>query len=192
MRKFRRSWMNMESRRSRIFIVLLLTFILASCQREQRRFEEISPGTTPGPVRLSALQPGPPVPALPEHTYTPYDNNAYAMNEGKRMFEWMNCVGCHAHGGGGIGPALMDDEWIYGSDAAQIFSSIAEGRPNGMPSFAGKIQTQQIWQIVAYVRSLNGLVHKDAAPGRDDHLNVKPAEMQTRTNFPVNTRARTQ
>jgi cytochrome c oxidase cbb3-type subunit III len=147
----------------------------------------MSPGATPGLVRLSVLQPGPSVPSV-QQSYTPYDNNAYAMNEGKRLFEWMNCMGCHAHGGGGMGPALMDDEWIYGSDPAQIYSTIAEGRPNGMPSYAGKIQPQQLWQLVAYVRSLNGLVHKDAAPGRDDHLNVKPSEMQTRPNFPVDVR----
>jgi cytochrome c oxidase cbb3-type subunit III len=148
----------------------------------------MSPGITPGPVRQSDLQPGPPVPALPHFTHTPYDNNAYAMNEGKRLFEWFNCVGCHAHGGGGMGPALMDDEWIYGSDPAQIFNTIWEGRPNGMPSFAGKVQTQQIWQLVSYVRSLNALVRKDAAPGRDDHLNVKPAEMRLRPQFPSGTK----
>jgi len=180
----------MEFRESRLLTALALTLLLlASCQREERRFEEISPVTAPSLVRMSALQPGPPVPTLPEHTYTPYDNNAYAMSEGKRLFEWMNCVGCHAHGGGGMGPALMDNEWLYGSDPAQIFGSIAEGRPNGMPSFAGKLQTEEIWKLVAYVRSLSGLVHKDAAPGRDDHLNVKPAEMQTPKDFPVNERA---
>ena len=35
--------------------------------------------------------------------------------QGKRLFSWYNCIGCHANGGGGIGPPLMDDEWIYGS-----------------------------------------------------------------------------
>ena len=36
--------------------------------------------------------------------------------EGQRLYNAFNCVGCHAHGGGAIGPALMDDLWIHGSD----------------------------------------------------------------------------
>src|SRR5689334_2564830 len=44
-----------------------------------------------------------------------YQGNAYALSQGKHLFEWFNCVGCHAHGGGAIGPPLMDADWIYGS-----------------------------------------------------------------------------
>jgi cytochrome c oxidase cbb3-type subunit 3 len=47
----------------------------------------------------------------------------------------------------------MDAEWRYGGDPAQVFQSIAQGRPNGMPSFGGHIPEDQVWQIVAYVRS---------------------------------------
>jgi cytochrome c oxidase cbb3-type subunit 3 len=92
----------------------------------------------------------------------------------------MNCVGCHAHGGGAIGPPLMDEEWIYGSDPSQIFKTIIEGRPNGMPSFRGKLGNQQVWQIVAYVRSLSGLTSKTAASARDDHMRITPnTQLQT-------------
>jgi cytochrome c oxidase cbb3-type subunit III len=169
-------------------VVLLLAWVLPSCEREERRFKEESPGTNPGLVRQSDLQPGASGSlGLPAATHLVYDENGYAMNEGKRLFEWMNCVGCHAHGGGSIGPALIDDEWLYGSDPAQIYNSIAEGRPNGMPSFAGKIPDQQIWQLVSYVRSLNRLVPLDAAPGRDDNMNVKPPETQLEPQFPVGT-----
>ena len=48
----------------------------------------------------------------------------------------MNCVGCHSHGGGGMGPALMDGQWRYGGRIDQIATTIAEGRPNGMPAGA--------------------------------------------------------
>ena len=70
-------------------------------------------------------------------------SNAYARREGKRLFSWYNCIGCHANGGGGMGPPLMDDEWIYGSEPANIFATIVEGRPNGMPSFGGSIPETQ-------------------------------------------------
>jgi cytochrome c oxidase cbb3-type subunit 3 len=105
-----------------------------------------------------------------------YENNAFALSEGKRLFSQMNCVGCHAHGGGGMGPALMDSKWIYGHQPEQIFSTILEGRPNGMPSFRGKLPDYQIWQLAAYVRSLSGQTSKSAAPGRDDDMQSKEPE----------------
>ena len=52
----------------------------------------------------------------------------------------------------------MDDRWIYGSDPSNIFNTIVEGRPNGMPSFGSKIPRYQIWQLASYVRSLAGLI----------------------------------
>ena len=45
----------------------------------------------------------------------------------------MNCAGCHFNGGGGMGPPLMDNIWIYGDSIENIGASIREGRPNGMP-----------------------------------------------------------
>ena len=83
----------------------------------------------------------------------PYDGNAYAISEGQRLFSWYNCTGCHANGGGGIGPPLIKTEWIYGGEPANLFDTIVKGRPNGMPAWGGKIPEYQIWQIVAFVRS---------------------------------------
>jgi cytochrome c oxidase cbb3-type subunit 3 len=73
-----------------------------------------------------------------------------------------------------MGPALMDAKWIYGSEPEQIFASVMEGRPNGMPSFRGKIPEDQVWQIAAYVRSLGGLTPTGAEPGREDHMKAQP------------------
>jgi cytochrome c oxidase cbb3-type subunit 3 len=99
-----------------------------------------------------------------------YEENAYAVSQGQRLFSAFNCVGCHSHGGGGSGPALMDDKWIYGHQPENIFATIVQGRPNGMPSFAGKIPEAQVWQLVAYVRSMSGLLRSDVAPSRGDHM----------------------
>ncbi|HEX9981792.1 MAG TPA: c-type cytochrome [Thermoanaerobaculia bacterium] len=108
----------------------------------------------------------------------PYAYNAHAIAEGQRLYTWFNCVGCHANGGGGMGPPLMDVRWRYGSDPENIYATIMEGRPNGMPSFRGKIAEHQVWQLVAYVQSLSGNVPKDAAPGRTDDLQKgKPEQM---------------
>jgi cytochrome c oxidase cbb3-type subunit III len=80
---------------------------------------------------------------------------------------------------------LMDSEWIYGSDPENIFETIVEGRPNGMPAFGRKINPDQIWQIVAYVRSMSGLLPKDVASGRSDDMQVRPQEQSTQKAKPV-------
>ena len=70
----------------------------------------------------------------------------------------------------------MDDRWIYGRRIENIVQTIREGRPNGMPSFRGKVPDDQIWELAAYVRSMSGLEPKAAAPGRNDDLHPHPAE----------------
>jgi cytochrome c oxidase cbb3-type subunit 3 len=104
---------------------------------------------------VSNLRPGgaPARPPDPRDAY--YEGNRDAIYAGQRWFQWYNCSGCHFHGGGGIGPALMDKKWRYGSRLDQIYHSIADGRPNGMPAWRGKIPASQIWQLAAYVKSLS-------------------------------------
>ena len=85
----------------------------------------------------------------------PYYDNASAVVTGKQLYNRFNCSGCHFNGGGGIGPALMDDVWVYGGRLDQIYDSVYQGRPNGMPAWGGKIPDEQIWQIAAYVRSMS-------------------------------------
>ena len=99
-----------------------------------------------------------------------FDQNSWSLAQGEQLYQAYNCVGCHAHGGGGMGPPLMDEKWTYGSEPQQIYGSIVYGRPNGMPSFHGKIPDSQIWPIVAYVRSMSGLSDQSAANARDDHM----------------------
>ncbi len=103
----------------------------------------------------------------------PYEGNAYAISQGQQLFDKYNCSGCHFHGGGGIGPALMDEEWIYGSTPADIYQSIAQGRPNGMPSWGGHIPDYQIWQLVTYVRAVGGFEGKVATPSRAEGMQAK-------------------
>ena len=154
----------------RLSLLATLSMVTA-CDREERRFSESPPtATAQGAVTQSTLQPGSPLPVLTVRNA--YDENAYAIGEGNRMYNWMNCVGCHAHGGGAIGPALMDDEWIYGSEPENIFQTIVEGRPNGMPSYRGKLSNQQVWQLVAYVRTMSGLTRMDARPSREDNMHI--------------------
>jgi cytochrome c oxidase cbb3-type subunit III len=154
---------------------------ITGCEREKRPFNEPREAReAPAVARTSHQAQGSRVPAD-----SPYRRNAWGIAEGKRLFSAYNCVGCHSHGGGGMGPALMDSEWIYGSDPENIFATVVEGRPNGMPAFGGKLATSQVWQLVAYVRSLSGLLAKDVAPGREDALYGAPQEQATHEQRPV-------
>lgn len=85
----------------------------------------------------------------------PYAGDLAAVGRGNSLFTTMNCVGCHAPGGGGgMGPPLSDDVWIYGSKPADIYLTLSHGRPNGMPAFGGALSPKEIWSLVAYVKTL--------------------------------------
>jgi cytochrome c oxidase cbb3-type subunit 3 len=155
------------------FSVIALTALclaVLSCNREKRELR-------PSPARLvvygdaareSLLQPGG-IQTQPKPT-NPYEGNALAVSEGQRLFSWYNCTGCHANGGGAIGPPLIKDVWIYGNEPANLFDTIVKGRPNGMPAWGGRIPEYQIWQLVAWVRAMNKLEPQAATPQRLDTI----------------------
>jgi cytochrome c oxidase cbb3-type subunit 3 len=161
---------------SKAIAAAAIAVLALGCHREQR---DISPSASSSqralPVRVGGLQPGPKQLGA-SALNNPYEGNAYAISEGQRLFEQYNCAGCHFHGGGGIGPPLMDEEWIYGSSPANIYTTIVEGRPNGMPSYGGHIPDNQIWQLVSYVRSVGGLVTQVASQPRSDEMMPRRAE----------------
>lgn len=112
------------------------------------------------------------------------ERNAYALSEGKRLYSNFNCIGCHSNGGGDIGPALMDARWIYGATPEDIYKSILDGRPNGMPAFRGRINETQARQLTAYVRSMSGQARESAAPSRDDHMKTTAPENSVDRQMP--------
>src|SRR5438046_2851844 len=101
---------------ARCLVPLLLgASLLTGCSREERDFE------TGGPRGSIDQTP------LTRDPETGFERNAYALSQGKRLYGEFNCAGCHAHGGGDIGPALMDAKWLYGAGAGDVFASIMEG-----------------------------------------------------------------
>jgi len=146
---------------------------LGACDREEHHSRAKPVGeTVPGGESPDTIFPGtssaPPLDARAKL----YDNNANAIAMGQTLYTQMNCVGCHSHGGGGMGPPLMDDEWRYGGRIDQIATTIAEGRPNGMPAWRGKLTEHQIWDLAAYVRSLSVLPSKDAVSSRTESMST--------------------
>ena len=146
--------------RSRISLVLVL-LALAACHRETRDYES------------DALRSDDPAFA--------FGSNAYHLAQGQRLYVWMNCAGCHAHGGGGMGPPLRDDEWRYGGSMEQMVATILDGRPNGMPAFRDRITEDQAWQLATWVRAMSGRTRQDMLAGRaDEPANVEPLTLDSR------------
>jgi cytochrome c oxidase cbb3-type subunit 3 len=170
---------------SRSTCLALLLLALTACEREERELRPRSEGEAPIVIALSSIAPGQQQAIAVAPDKSRYQFKAYQLSQGKTFYAWFNCNGCHANGGGGSGPPLMDDKWIYGARIENIVATIREGRPNGMPSFRGKIPDDQIWQIAAYVRSMSGNVPSDAAPGRNDTMHAKPAENREPERQPV-------
>ncbi len=87
----------------------------------------------------------------------PYEGDPAAIARGKALFGAMNCVYCHgAEGSGLMGPALNGHGWRYGGTPAEIFNSIHDGRPKGMPAWGARLPPQEIWRLTAYIESLGG------------------------------------
>jgi len=86
----------------------------------------------------------------------PYEGNKPAIATGAQLFVGYNCLDCHgADGSGAMGPAFQDGRWHFGGSAGEVFESIYQGRPDGMPAWGGRITDDQIWMLTAYVRSLS-------------------------------------
>jgi cytochrome c oxidase cbb3-type subunit 3 len=119
------------------------TALASSASPSSDAITRVAVGPLPGPEKLL------PMPS------NPFAENRAAIGDGHRYFNQFNCAGCHGdHGGGGMGPSLRDERWIYGNEDAQVFSSIAEGRANGMPAWGTKLNSEQLWKLVAYIKTL--------------------------------------
>lgn len=86
----------------------------------------------------------------------PYEGDKKAIATGAQLFVAYNCLDCHgADGSGAMGPSFQDGRWHFGGSPAEVFESIYQGRPDGMPAWGGRISNDQIWMLTAYVRSLS-------------------------------------
>lgn len=168
--------------RPEIVALAVVAGLIGACEREDRQSRgDPLPESGPAENVMTTIRAGDPTspPPGPDPRAGRYEGNALEVSEGQRLFRWFNCSGCHAHGGGGSGPALMDAHWRYGGRFEQIYATILEGRPNGMPSFRGRITEEQGYQLAAYVRSLSGNVSKDIPAARPDEMSATPPATRT-------------
>jgi cytochrome c oxidase cbb3-type subunit 3 len=149
--------------------------LLALSANDALAQQSTAPAADRGPraVSVTGLFPNGGAPPPQDPIGARFEGNKLAIADGKELFGQMNCTGCHFNGGGGMGSALMSDHWRYGGQMDQIYESIAQGRPNGMPSWQSSLQPQQIWELAAYVKSLSApapSASQSAVPG----ASVKP------------------
>jgi cytochrome c oxidase cbb3-type subunit 3 len=107
-------------------------------------------------VPVTGIYPGGNPAGLNANMQNPLANDPDAVQRGMKDFDAFNCSGCHApNGGGGMGPSLSNDIWIYRSSPANIYLSIAQGRSAGMPAFAAMLPDRTLWELVAYIQSIS-------------------------------------
>jgi cytochrome c oxidase cbb3-type subunit 2 len=102
-------------------------------------------------ARRSAAGPGS---AEAAESRNPYAGNRDAEEEGEKIFK-ENCRSCHGEkGAGGFGPTLATTARKFGGLDAELFASVAAGRPGGMPAFLPQLGKDRVWKAVAYVRHI--------------------------------------
>jgi cytochrome c oxidase cbb3-type subunit 3 len=123
-------------------------------------------------------------------TRNPYEGNPQAVEQGKELYIRMNCAGCHAYSGkGNMGPNLTDTYWRYGGLPVQIYKTLEDGRPDGMPAWGVALPPDDIWKLVAYIQSLGGTVpasdYERARQGDQANTQVAPEAQDDAESAPV-------
>jgi cytochrome c oxidase cbb3-type subunit 3 len=159
--------------RAALVVAAAAVLLASGCKREERSLrDEPAQRAMTAPIREGELVPGGKIPGVSMHS--PAEGNAYAVSQGQQLYSWYNCASCHGlHGGGGMGPPLTSEKLIYGSEPQNVFDTIIKGRPRGMPSWGGRIPESQVWQLVAFVRSLSGKQPLNATGARTDYVETK-------------------
>jgi cytochrome c oxidase cbb3-type subunit III len=120
---------------------------------------------TAGAFALSLLAASPAAAqARTEPARNPLTGDAKAITQGAVLFR-QECVFCHgvAARGGMRGPDLTTGSWSHGGSDAELAATIGDGVPGtAMPP--NKLTEQEIWEIIAYLRTLQ---QPPAAPSGD-------------------------
>jgi putative heme-binding domain-containing protein len=93
-------------------------------------------------------------PTTPDQARNPFTGDPKAITEGAVLFR-QECMFCHgvAARGGVRGPDLTTGSWSHGGSDAELARTISAGVPGtAMP--ANRLTADEIWQIVAYLRTL--------------------------------------
>jgi hypothetical protein len=86
----------------------------------------------------------------------PFAGDPEAVKEGRTLYMANGCSACHGlGGGGGMGKAILDDTWQFGSDDETLYKLIKGQIPQQtMPKAGAGLPDEQVWKVLVYVRSL--------------------------------------
>ena len=86
----------------------------------------------------------------------PFDNDQRAVAAGAKLFR-QNCASCHGeHGAGRDKKPNLHNDRVRSASAGELQWLLTNGSMrNGMPSWS-RLPEQQRWQIVSYLKSLDG------------------------------------
>jgi cytochrome c oxidase cbb3-type subunit III len=162
-------------RRVNLLMAGAVLVVAAGCHSGHNSTSAAASGNT---TVQNPVGPVPGITATNVHFSTnPFTNDPVALADGRRLFDWYNCSGCHGgRAGGGMGPSLRDPVWMYGNRDDQIFDSIARGRSKGMPAWGTKIPDQQIWELVTYIKSMGTPQEPDPPVEPTDEMVENPVE----------------
>src|SRR5919197_5995559 len=96
--------------------------------------------------------------AEPRPTKNPLEGNAQAISNGAAMFR-TRCAGCHGPDARGyLGPDLTGF-WAAGGTDDRIFDIVRRGVPGTEmpPADPLRVLDKEIWQVMAYLRTLSAL-----------------------------------
>jgi mono/diheme cytochrome c family protein len=97
-------------------------------------------------------------------TKNPVAASSSSIAAGKKLYD-SQCASCHGTAGKGDGKAgallkptpsdLTDGDWKHGQTDGDIFTVIRDGaKQTGMRAYGSRIPTNDIWNLVNYVRTL--------------------------------------
>lgn len=83
--------------------------------------------------------------------------NPNALKVGSRLF-LQNCSVCHgSNAKGAVGyPNLTDNDWLYGGEAANILTTLHNGRVGGMAAWRDQLGEDGVRAVSEYVLSISG------------------------------------
>ena len=110
------------------------------------------------------------VPSQYEGLTNAFAGDAAAIAEGKQIYD-KNCATCHGTGGAGDGPTaavltpppadFTDADMMQSTTDGYLFWRVSDGgggEPynSAMPAWKGTLTEDEIWQVIAYVKTFGG------------------------------------
>lgn len=146
----------------------------AACNKERGARADTTAGAAAsdtsqetGPAKIAGIEP------------REFKGDVNMAKAGRALFIRYNCYGCHGGlAGGAMGPSLRDTTWKFGGRDPEIHASIKDGRPAGMPKWAGMLSDQQIDTLVTYIHSLRS----SAEPTFFFGVAIRPDSARARTD----------